>query len=179
MWSRSGHSISPRSNTRGKSDHRPSKPIISPIHFASSGDSYSDTSPPSPKENGLPEQYRRNFNKNYSKQNHHHHHHHRHHHRSGKAYVDKHQHRYQEEDGRGSRRGQIHSKSRRTEHDHFRQYFSFQLHDIYGCVEERIVHYYNTLCTHGYSSQSTYPVSFSFPISTEVCDLWNMLTTPA
>ena len=120
--SRPAHSISPLSNMRGQSDNnRPSRPVISPIRLASSGDSYSDTSPPSPpRENGLPEQYRRNFNKTYSNKNHHHRRHRHHHRHSSKAYQEKYQHHLQEEVGCGSRRSQMHLKSRRTEHDHFR-----------------------------------------------------------
>ena len=109
-------SISPLS----KSANQPSKPVISPIRLASSGESFSDTSPPSPKMNGLPEQYRRNFNKNYNKQQSSGHHHHRHHpRRSGKVDRDKHQRRHKEE-GRSNRLVLVRRpKTRQTEQDHF------------------------------------------------------------
>lgn len=118
------------------------KVIISPVRCvtstkvaASSGDSYSDSSLPSPVENGIPQQYLRDFKHN-SKGRTKHHHHHRHHHRdrSSHHHDDRRHHRSRrEEEGdrdRGRRGGakdyqsssssSSSGKSRRTEQDRYR-----------------------------------------------------------
>ncbi len=146
---RVSHSTSPsmeRSRRMGGS----TKPIISPVRCvisskvaASSGDSYSDTSLPSPVENGIPEQYRRDFSKHSTAggsktRSKHHHHRHRHHRSSSKprhhAERRHHHNRHRtlddnEEGGRGRRVGRDYQasssssssgKSRRTESGRYR-----------------------------------------------------------
>ena len=118
-----------------------SKPIISPVRClpsskvaASSGDSYSDTSLPSPVENGIPQQYLRDFSKHASsgdgsKSRSRHHHRRHHHHSSSKSHRDhhpdrRHHRRREEEPGERGRRdyhtSSSSSKSRRTEPDRYR-----------------------------------------------------------
>ena len=94
------------------------KPVISPIRMVSSGESYSDGSVPSPKENGIPEQYRKDFTKHKSRSKHHHHRHH--HHRSSKTQHERRHHRRPRGESGHGRRGddQPPFKIHRTDSDH-------------------------------------------------------------
>lgn len=120
---------------RGRSAEGRLKPVISPIHFGNdrqirgpiqvgSGDSNSEASVSSPRENGVvPKQYQGDYSKHRSHSNKHHRHRH-HHHSSGAAKSrrhEHHQHQRGEERGRNSRREQHQSsKRRRTELERYR-----------------------------------------------------------
>lgn len=105
-----------------------SKPVISPIRVmgASSGDTSSEGTGSSPRENGIPEQYRQDFTKHKGRSKVHRHHHHR----SSKPHHERHHHRHHQERGRGRdreevgqdrrRRDQPSSKRRRTEFERYR-----------------------------------------------------------
>lgn len=116
------------------------KPIISPIRVAkASGSDTSSETGSSPRENGIPEQYRQDFTQHKQRSKaHRHHHHHHHHHRSSKPQHDRHHHHRQQERERESRerdrerervrdreddrrrRDQPSSKARRTEYERYR-----------------------------------------------------------
>lgn len=126
----------PLNSSPATTDH--TKPIISPIRVAkkqaaeasynskSFSDSYSEGSEhsPGPRENGIPEQYRRDFSKHKSRSKHHHHHSSRSSSAKGHRESRHHHHRrhqHQEESGR-NRRGHNYqnSKLRRTKGEHHR-----------------------------------------------------------
>lgn len=122
---------------RGRSAEGRLKPVISPIHFGNdrqirgpiqvgSGDSNSEASVSSPRENGVvPKQYQGDYSKHRSTSHSNKHHRHRHHHHSSGAAKSRrhehHQHQRGEERGRNSRREQHQSsKRRRTELERYR-----------------------------------------------------------
>ena len=90
------------------------KVVISPIRIASSGESNSEESV-SPKENGLPKQYRKNYNKSSGTTTNSRH---RHRH-SRRSSPERHRDRHRRDDS-GRRRGYDRPKARRTEHDRYR-----------------------------------------------------------